>query len=314
MVEIVKFSLYIDKKHTNITIKSMLSSTTFTTVTRISPTLGRRALLPATQVALQRFAAAHSCWVSQQRLVHTATPKKDNVIILGAAGRDFHDFITYWSTKPNTEVKAFTGQQIPGIDRRTFPAELCNNKLNGNLYPNGIKIHPERNLEALIRFNEATTCALAYSDLSYDTVQSLASRVNATGCNFVQIAPARTMVSSTKPLIAVCASRTGVGKSQTTRYIANYYKNKGLRVVVIRHPMPYDKDIMTQRCQRYEELEDMDKYHCTIEEREEYYRHIEDGNLLFAGVDYPMILKEAEKDADGECAMSHIILWSCRTR
>jgi predicted GTPase len=226
-------------------------------------------------------------------------PVKDNVIILGAAGRDFHDFITYWSKKPNTEVTAFTGQQIPGIDHRTFPKELCNNDLNGNLYPNGIQIHPEASLEELIRQTKATTCALAYSDLSYETVGSLASRVNAAGCQFVQLPPAYTMVESNKPLIAVCASRTGVGKSQTTRYIANYFKNKGLKVAVIRHPMPYDQNLLAQRVQRYEKESDMDKYHCTIEEREEYWKHILDGNLLFAGVDYPSILKEAEKEADG---------------
>ena len=224
---------------------------------------------------------------------------KENVIILGAAGRDFHDFITYWSKKPNTEVKAFTGQQIPGIDNRRFPKELCNNDLNGNLYPDGIQIYPEATLEDLIRQTKATTCALAYSDLSYDTVGSLASRVNAAGCEFVQLPPEVTMVESKKPVIAVCASRTGVGKSQTTRYIANYFKNKGLKVAVVRHPMPYSQDLMSQRVQKYEEVSDMDKYDCTIEEREEYWKHILDGNLLFAGVDYPSILREAEKNADG---------------
>lgn len=252
---------------------------------------------PAKVAALRTsFPAVSTC---VRRFV-TAATEKEKVIILGAAGRDFHDFITYWSKKPNTEVKAFTGQQIPGIDHRKFPAELCNNDLNGNLYPEGIQIYPEATLEDLIRQTKATTCTLAYSDLKYDTVGSLASRVNAAGCKFVLLPPELTMVESIKPVIAVCASRTGVGKSQTTRYIANYFKDKGLQVAVIRHPMPYDKDLLSQSVQRYEEVEDMDKYHCTIEEREEYWKHILDGNLLFAGVDYPSILKEAEKEADGK--------------
>jgi predicted GTPase len=138
--------------------------------------------------------------------------------------------------------------------------------------------------------------------LPYPTVQSLASRVNAAGCQFIQLPPALTQLKSTKPLVSIVASRTGVGKSQTTRWVANYYKEKGLKIAAIRHPMPYDDDLNFQRCERFESMEDMDKYRCTIEEREEYFRHIEDGNLLFAGVDYEMILREAEKDAD-------LILW-----
>jgi len=250
---------------------------------------GRRSLLPATLTAARHFS--------------TAVAETEKVIIMGAAGRDFHDFITYWSTKPNTEVKAITETQIPGIDNRVFPKELCRNDKNGNLYPKGIQIYPEDSLEDLIRQTKATTCALAYSDLPYNVVGSLASRVNAAGCKFVQLSPESTMVESTKPMIAVCASRTGVGKSQTTRYIANYFKDKGLKVAVIRHPMPYDKDLLSQAVQRYETVEDMDKYHCTIEEREEYWKHIVDGNLLFAGVDYPAILREAEKEADGTLSL-----------
>ncbi|GAX10449.1 hypothetical protein FisN_21Lh147 [Fistulifera solaris] len=226
----------------------------------------------------------------------------EKVIILGAAGRDFHDFITYWSKQPNVEVVCFTAAQIPGIDDRTFPSEMCNNDLNNNRYPNGVKIFPEDKLEELVARFGATTVAMAYSDLSYDTVQSLASRANAAGCKFVQLPPHLTMVESSKPVISVCASRTGVGKSQATRYVAKYFKDKGMKVAAIRHPMPYDKNLLNQRCQRYEKMEDMDKYDCTIEEREEYFRHIEQGTLLFAGVDYPMILREAEKDAD-------IIIW-----
>ncbi|KAL7520840.1 hypothetical protein ACHAWX_005544 [Stephanocyclus meneghinianus] len=148
----------------------------------------------------------------------------------------------------------------------------------------------------------STMCALAYSDLSYDTVQSLASRVNAAGCKFVQLPPKLTQLRSTKPVIAICATRTGTGKSQTTRFVADYLKKKGKTVAVVRHPMPYDAVLMNQRCQRYEVLQDLVKYNCTIEEREEYELHIEEGNLLFAGVDYEMILREAEKVAD-------VVIW-----
>lgn len=226
----------------------------------------------------------------------------EKVIILGAAGRDFHDFMVYWSTKPNTQVVAFTETQIPGIENRKFPPEMCRNDLNGNLYPDGVQIYPEDQLEELIEKFKVDVCTLAYSDLSYHTVQSLASRVNAAGCQFLQLPPAYTQLKSTKPLVAIVASRTGVGKSQTTRFVANYYKEKGLKIAAVRHPMPYDTDLNFQRCERFETMEDMDKYRCTIEEREEYFRHIEDGNLLFAGVDYEMILREAEKSAD-------LVLW-----
>jgi predicted GTPase len=226
----------------------------------------------------------------------------ERVIILGAAGRDFHDFMTYWSRKPNAQVVCFTGTQIPGIDGRDFPAELCRNEINDNVYPNGLKIFPESSLEELIERFDADTCALAYSDLNYNTVQSLASRVNAAGCKFVQLPPSYTQLESNKPVIAVCASRTGVGKSQTTRYVAKYFKDKGRKVAVVRHPMPYDQNLLAQRFQKYETMEDMDKYKCTIEEREEYFKHIEEGTLLFAGVDYDMILHEAEKLAD-------VIIW-----
>lgn len=226
----------------------------------------------------------------------------DRVIILGAAGRDFHDFMTYWATKPNTQVVCFTETQIPGIENRQFPAELCHNDMNGNMYPDGLPIYSQDQLDELIQRYNANICTLAYSDLKYETVQSLASRVNAVGCQFIQLAPSQTQLVSTKPLVAIVASRTGVGKSQTTRYVAKYYKSHGLRVAAIRHPMPYDQDLISQRCQRYEVMADLDKYRCTIEEREEYFRHIEDDTLLFAGVDYEMILREAEKDAD-------VILW-----
>jgi len=179
---------------------------------------------------------------------------------------------------------------------------MCHNDKNGNLYPEGVTIYPEEQLEELIERFQATTCAMAYSDVNYNTLQSLAARANAVGCKFVQLSPKTTMLPSTKPVIAVCASRTGTGKSQTTRYICEHLKSIGKTVAVVRHPMPYDEVLLRQRCQRYEKIEDMDKYDCTIEEREEYQLHIEAGNLLFAGVDYEMILREAEKDAD-------VVIW-----
>ena len=196
------------------------------------------------------------------------TEKMEKLIIMGAAGRDFHDFMTYWSVQPNVIVQCFTGTQIPGIDGRVYPAELCNNHKNENRYPNGLMIYNENDLEKLIKDFGATMCALAYSDLNYDTVQSLAARVNAAGCKFVQLPPAATQLHSSKPIIAVCATRTGTGKSQTTRFIADYLKKKGKNVAVVRHPMPYDQALLDQRCQRYEVLEDLVKYRCTIEERE----------------------------------------------
>jgi len=227
---------------------------------------------------------------------------KENVIILGAAGRDFFDFMAYWSLQPNVIVKCFTETQIPGIEYRTFPEEMCNNEKNGNLYPEGIKIYPEDMIEKLIERFHVTTCALAYSDIPYDKVQSLASRVSSSGAKFVQLPPKLTQLPSSKPVIAICATRTGTGKSQTTRFVANYLKNKGKKIAVVRHPMPYDRVLLHQRCQTYRNLEDLVKYDCTIEEREEYELHIEAGNLLFAGVDYEMILRKAEKEAD-------IIIW-----
>jgi predicted GTPase len=225
-----------------------------------------------------------------------------DVIILGAAGRDFHDFMVYWSTEQDVCVKCFTETQIPGIEYRNFPPEMCQNDKNGNRYREGIQIFPEDQLEDLIERFDVDTCALAYSDLSYDTVQALAARVTAAGASFVQLPPKLTMLPSCKPLIAICATRTGTGKSQTTRFVADYLKKKGKKVAVVRHPMPYDQVLLDQRCQRYEKLEDLVKYKCTIEEREEYELHIEEGNLLFAGVDYEMILREAEKAAD-------VVIW-----
>lgn len=193
----------------------------FATHAKSSPALlatGRsRAVHPCVTTAPSRFGPL----LTRARGIGTGEKTmKDNVIILGAAGRDFHDFITYWSVHPNVDVKCFTGTQIPGIENRTFPREMCNNDKNHNKYPDGVKIYPEKSLEQLVEKFHADTVALAYSDLNYDTVQSLAARANAAGCKFVQLPPSATMVESIKPIISVCASRTGVGKSQTTRYIA----------------------------------------------------------------------------------------------
>lgn len=149
-----------------------------------------------------------------------------------------------------------------------FPAEMCNNQKNGNRYPNGLMIYDQNELEALIEEHGVTMCALAYSDISYDSVQSLAARVNSKGCKFIQVPPALTQLQSSKPVVSICATRTGTGKSQTTRAIADYLKKQGKKIVVVRHPMPYDKDLLKQRCQRYEVLEDLVRYKCTIEERE----------------------------------------------
>jgi len=218
------------------------------------------------------------------------------MIIMGAAGRDFHDFNVYWRLREDVRVAAFTAAQIPDIDGRVYPAELA-----GARYPGGIPIHDEAQLEALIRDHRVGLVALAYSDLPYPFVMKQASRANAAGANFVLLSPHATMLKSSKPVIAVCAVRTGCGKSQTARRVSDILKELGKRVVVLRHPMPYG-DLTRQICQRYAELADLDRHDCTIEEREEYEPHIRAGNLLYAGVDYARILKEAEKEAD-------VILW-----
>jgi len=189
--------------------------------------VARRALLPCVTTMASRLAPA----MARSFATKLDNPK-DRLIILGAAGRDFHDFITYWSVQPNVDVKCFTGNQIPGIERRTFPSTMCNNDKNNNKYPDGVKIFPEQMLEELVQKYDANTVTLAYSDLSYDTVQSLAARANAAGCKFVQLPPKFTMVESIKPVISICASRTGVGKSQTTRYVAEVRELFVIRAVV----------------------------------------------------------------------------------
>ncbi|MCP4048946.1 MAG: GTPase [Gammaproteobacteria bacterium] len=224
---------------------------------------------------------------------------KKNVIILGAAGRDFHNFNTYFRESGSFNVVAFTAAQIPDIDGRKYPAELA-----GDLYPNGIPIYAEENLTQLIRDLDVDDCVFSYSDVTYQKVMSMSALVNASGANFMLLGPDDTMVESCKPVIAVGAVRTGCGKSQTSRKIIEYLMNRGLKVVAIRHPMPYG-DLVAQKVQRFAKVEDLAKHDCTIEEMEEYEPHVVRGNVIYAGVDYEAILRAAENDPDG----CDIILW-----
>ncbi len=218
------------------------------------------------------------------------------VIIMGAAGRDFHNFNTYFRDNANYEVVAFTATQIPNIEGRKYPASLA-----GKLYPEGISIFPEKDLPELIRKHEVEQCVLAYSDLSHIDVMHKASLVNACGADFRLMGGNQTALKSKVPVIAVCAVRTGSGKSQTTRAIAHALRAKGRKVVAIRHPMPYG-DLEKQAVQRYATYEDLVKHECTIEEREEYEPHIDKGIVVYAGVDYERILRQAEQEAD-------VIIW-----
>ena len=221
---------------------------------------------------------------------------KRKVIIMGAAGRDFHNFNCLFRNNPEAEVVAFTATQIPDIEGRVYPPSLA-----GPLYPQGIAIYPEHDLEKLIKQHEVDDVWFSYSDVSHQYVMDKGSHVVAWGANFGICSVQHTMLKSTKPVIAICAVRTGVGKSQTTRYVSRILKKLGQKVVAIRHPMPYG-DLAKQACQRYEKYEDLDRYDCTIEEREEYEPHIDSGFIVYAGVDYEMILREAEKEAN-------VILW-----
>ena len=221
---------------------------------------------------------------------------KIKVIIMGAAGRDFHNFNVYFRDNSNYEVVAFTATQIPDIAGRKYPAEL-----SGPLYPEGIPIYPEEELADLIRGKQIDQVILAYSDLPYQYVMDKASIVLAHGADFRLMGPKSTMLKSNLPVVSICAVRTGCGKSQTTRKVTDILKKKGYKIAVIRHPMPYG-DLREQIWQRYENYADLDRYNCTIEEREEYEPHLDRGNILYAGVDYQEILKRAEKDVD-------IIVW-----
>ena len=218
------------------------------------------------------------------------------VIIMGAAGRDFHNFNTFFRDNKQYDVKAFTATQIPNIEGRKYPAELA-----GSLYPEGIAIYPEADLPDLIKKYDVDEVVFAYSDVPYDYIMSRSAMVIEAGADFKLMSQKHSQIKSSKPVIAVCAVRTGCGKSQTTRKVAKMLRDAGKKVVAIRHPMPYG-NLAEQKVQRYAELSDLDKYKCTIEEREEYEPHIVSGTIIYAGVDYEAIIREAEKEAD-------VILW-----
>ena len=221
---------------------------------------------------------------------------KKKVIIMGAAGRDFHNFNVYYRNNPSYDVVAFTATQIPDIDGRKYPAVLC-----GPAYPKGIPIHAESELPELIKKHHVDQVVFAYSDVLHEYVMSKASWVMAMGPDFILMGPKSTMVKSSKPIISICAVRTGCGKSQTTRKVSEVLIAAGKKVVAIRHPMPYG-DLAQQKVQRFSTLSDLKKHKCTIEEMEEYEPHIMAGVVVYAGVDYEAILREAEKEAD-------VILW-----
>ncbi len=217
-------------------------------------------------------------------------------IIMGAAGRDFHNFNTFYRGNEDYEVVAFTATQIPNIEGRKYPAELA-----GDLYPAGIPIYPETELGRLIKEEKIDQVLFAYSDVPDEYVMHKAALVNAAGADFRLMGTDNTQIKSTKPVVAVCAVRTGSGKSQTTRRVSLILREMGYKVAAIRHPMPYG-DLVKQRVQRFADYSDLDKHECTIEEREEYEPHLDNGVIVYAGVDYEAILREAEKEVD-------IILW-----
>src|SRR5438034_11447535 len=221
---------------------------------------------------------------------------RTKLLIAGAAGRDFHNFNLVYRGRDEYEVVAFTATQIPNIHGRVYPAALA-----GELYPDGIPIVAEDELEAVIAQNEAEEVVFAYSDVTHEHVMHIGSRALAAGASYRLLSPRETMLTSSKPVVAVCAVRTGAGKSQTTRYVAELLRGAGKRVAVLRHPMPYG-DLEQQAVQRFERYEDLDAADATIEEREEYEPHLAEGNLVFAGIDYAAILDRAEQEAD-------VILW-----
>ena len=221
---------------------------------------------------------------------------KIRVIIMGAAGRDFHNFNVCFRDNPAYDVVAFTATQIPNIEGRTYPPELA-----GKLYPAGIPIYPESDLVELIREHNADQVIFAYSDVPHEVVMHKASLVLAAGADFRLMGARDTMLKSSAPIVSVCAVRTGSGKSQTTRRVSDILREMGKRLVVVRHPMPYG-NLVKQACQRFATYEDLDRHECTIEEREEYEPHLDRGTIVYAGVDYEQILRSAEKEAD-------IVLW-----
>ncbi len=224
---------------------------------------------------------------------------KQNVIIIGAAGRDFHNFNTYFRKNSAYNVVAFTAAQIPDIDGRKYPSELA-----GDMYPSGIPIFAEEELPRLIAELKADICVFSYSDVRYAKVMEMSAIVNASGANFMLLGPKDTMIKSTKPVIAVVATRTGCGKSQTSRKVVEYLMEKGFKVVAVRHPMPYG-DLVAQKVQRFATVEDLAIHKCTVEEMEEYEPHVVRGNVIYAGVDYEAIVRAAEKDPSG----CDVILW-----
>jgi len=221
---------------------------------------------------------------------------RKRIIIMGAAGRDFHNFNVVYRNDKDTEVVAFTATQIPNIEDRKYPTSL-----SGELYPNGIMIHPEEELSDLIKQHNVDEVIFSYSDVAYEYVMQAAARVMAAGANFTLLSPEHTWIDSKCPIVAVCAVRTGCGKSQTSRKIVEILTKAGKRVVAIRHPMPYG-DLNKQICQRFASFDDLDHHKCTIEEREEYEPYIDRGLVVYSGIDYEKILREAEKEAD-------IIIW-----
>jgi len=221
---------------------------------------------------------------------------KIRTLIMGAAGRDFHNFNTFFRGNDAYEVVAFTATQIPNIEGRKYPAELA-----GALYPEGIPIYPETELEQLIQEKQIDQVVFSYSDVPHTYVMHKASLVNAAGADFRLMGTKNTQIKSTKPVIAVCAVRTGSGKSQTTRRVSLILRDMGYKVAAIRHPMPYG-DLVKQKVQRFADYSDLDKHECTIEEREEYEPHLDNDVIVYAGVDYEAILREAEKEVD-------IVLW-----
>jgi predicted GTPase len=224
---------------------------------------------------------------------------KRKVIIIGAAGRDFHNFNTFYRDNKDYEVVAFTAAQIPDIDGRKYPKELA-----GKLYPKGIPIEAEEKLVDLIKKYDVDECVFSYSDVTYQHVMSVSAIVNTAGADFKLMGPKYTALKSTKPVISVCATRTGCGKSQTSRKVIELLMAKGLKVVAARHPMPYG-DLVAQSVQRFAKVSDLEKHKCTIEEMEEYEPHVVRGNVIYAGVDYEAILRAAEKDPSG----CDVILW-----
>ena len=218
------------------------------------------------------------------------------VLIMGAAGRDFHNFNVFFRNNPRYQVVAFTATQIPDIEGRVYPAVLA-----GELYPQGIPIHAEAELDQLIRELAVDQVIFAYSDVSHETVMHKASQVLAAGADYRLMGPKHTMLTSSKPVVAICAVRTGSGKSQTTRRVCEILRGEGKRVVAIRHPMPYG-DLAAQAVQRFASYADLERHDCTIEEREEYEPHIDRGVIVYAGVDYEAILRQAEQEAD-------VIVW-----